>query len=126
MNDNIRIDKYLWAVRLLKTRSLAQEKCNKGHVLVEDSVAKPSKLVKIGDTILIKQAPIIRSFKVLNLSDKRVAAKLVANLILEITPQSELDKLKNVETDFITRDKGSGRPTKKERRIIDKLTKSNL
>ncbi|MCK9255084.1 MAG: RNA-binding S4 domain-containing protein [Bacteroidales bacterium] len=126
MSENLRIDKFLWAVRLFKTRNLAQEKCNKGHVLIKDLAVKPSKFVKIGDIILIKNPPIIRTYKILKLIDKRVSAKLVPDLIVETTPQSELDKLKNIETAFIVRDKGSGRPTKKERRLINKIKDDNL
>ncbi|NLP21074.1 MAG: RNA-binding S4 domain-containing protein [Bacteroidales bacterium] len=126
MEENLRIDKFLWAVRLFKTRNLAQEKCNKGHVLINDNAVKPSKNVKIGDVIFIKNPPIIRSYKILKLTDKRVSAKLVPDLIVETTPQSELDKLKNIETAFIIRDKGSGRPTKKERRLINKIQENNL
>lgn len=126
MEENLRIDKFLWAVRLFKTRNLAQEKCNKGHVLINDNAVKSSKNVKIGDVIFIKNPPIIRSYKILKLTDKRVSAKLVPDLIVETTPQSELDKLKNIETAFIIRDKGSGRPTKKERRLINKIQENNL
>ena len=94
--------------------------------IIKDLAVKPSKFVKIGDIILIKNPPIIRTYKILKLIDKRVSAKLVPDLIVETTPQSELDKLKNIETAFIVRDKGSGRPTKKERRLINKIKDDNL
>ncbi len=120
MNE-IRIDKYLWTVRVYKTRSLATEECKKGRVLINNSEAKPSRIVKIGEQIDVKFPPIIRSFKVLGISQNRVSASLAKDLVEEITPQSEFDKLKMLHNTFEFRDHGSGRPTKKERRDIEKF-----
>lgn len=117
-----RIDKYIWAVRVFKTRSLASEECRKGHVLIDGKTVKPSRIVKINDVIDIKKNKIVYKFKVIELIENRIAAKLVPNYAEDITPQSELDKLKTDKyAEFFTRDPGTGRPTKKERREIDKL-----
>lgn len=117
-----RIDKYLWAVRIYKTRSQAAEACKKGKVLIEEIPVKPSRIVKPGDVIFVKKLPVIYTYKVTALVEKRVSAKIVSDYCENLTPQAELDKLKK---DHITivfkRDRGAGRPTKRERRMIDKL-----
>ncbi len=121
-----RIDKYLWAVRIYKTRSLAAEACKKGKVLIEGIPVKPSRIIKKGDIMVVRILPVTYTFKVLDDIDKRVSAKEVIRYCENITPQAELDKLK---TDYIIidfkRNRGSGRPTKKERRMIDKLKDDN-
>lgn len=120
MAESIRIDKWLWTVRLFKTRSLATETCLKGHVLIGGLPVKPSRMVKPGEIIKIKRSPIYRSYKVLGIVSGRVGAKDVANYMEEITPQSELDLLEmQKDMQWITRDRGSGRPTKKERRDLE-------
>jgi len=119
--DEIRIDKYLWTVRIYKTRSLATDECKKGRILINNSEAKPSRIVKINDRIDVKCPPIIRSFVVTGISPNRVSATIARTLVEETTPQSEIDKLKMMKNTFEKRDPGSGRPTKKERRLIEKF-----
>lgn len=120
MPDDIRIDKWLWAVRIYKTRSQATEACRKGHVLIDNNAVKPSREVHPGDVVQVKKNPIIRSFKVLDVAAKRVSAKLVPQLMEEVTPPEELELLRiQKDMNWISRDKGSGRPTKKDRRDLD-------
>lgn len=120
---NIRIDKYLWAVRVFKTRTLATEACDKGRVLIGDMNVKPSRNVKTGDIITVKKPPVVHTYKVLALLNNRLSAEKVKDYVLELTSEEELQKYQNMRTGaFVLRDKGAGRPTKKERRQLDKLT----
>lgn len=119
--QTLRIDKYLWFVRIYKTRSIATDACNKKQVLVNDIAVKPSSTVKPGDKIEIKNPPIIRSFEVKDLLKGRVGAKLVADYLIETTPEEEFDKLRLARETTLIRDKGAGRPTKKDRRDLDKI-----
>ncbi len=120
--DDIRLDKYLWAVRVFKTRSDAADAIRNNKVTVNGSYAKPSREVKQGDIIAVRRQAVTYSYKVLDLVSSRQPAKNVPSYCLNITPQEELDKL-NVprETIFVFRDRGTGRPTKKERRDLDSL-----
>ena len=120
--EDIRLDKYLWAVRIFKTRSDAADAIRNNRVTVNNSYAKPSREVKIGDILAVRRQAVTYQYKVLDLVSSRQGAKLVPNYCLDITPQEELDKL-NVprETIFVFRDRGTGRPTKKERRELDSL-----
>lgn len=120
--SEIRVDKYLWAVRIFKTRSDAADAIRHNRVLVNDAYAKPSREVKVGDRITVKRERVTYSYKVLDLVSSRQPAKNVPNYCLNCTPQEELDKL-NVphETIFVFRERGMGRPTKKDRRDIDSL-----
>lgn len=118
----VRLDKFLFAIRLFKTRNIAATFCQKEKVIVNDLPAKASKMIICGDKIEVKFPPIIRSFTVNDLTEKRVSAKLVSNFITETTTEQELEKLKAIKQNSIyQRKKGSGRPTKKERRTIDNL-----
>jgi len=120
MAEGTRIDKYLFAVRLYKTRSLASEECRKGKVTIGGMNVKPSRELKIGETIQLRRPPITRSYKVLALTESRMAAKMVPEFLLETTPASELEILevqKNMSV--YNRERGTGRPTKKERRDLD-------
>lgn len=120
MAESVRIDKWLWAVRLFKTRSQASEDCRKGKVMIGGIPVKPSREIRVGETIQLKRPPITRSYKVLSLTENRMGAKLVPEYMTETTPASELEILemqKNMS--FFNRDKGTGRPTKKERRDLD-------
>lgn len=119
----VRVDKWLWAVRVFKTRSDAAEACRTGKVTINGAEAKPSKEFKEGDILTVKKVPIMRySYKVLGLVERRLPAKDVPTYCLDITPQEELDKLNAPkETFFVVRDRGAGRPTKKERRDMDAL-----
>ena len=122
MSDVIRLDKYLWAVRVFKTRSDAADAIRQNRVLVNDAYAKPSREVKVGDMISVRREHVHYSYKVLDLVSSRQPAKNVPMYCLNCTPQEELDKL-NVphETIFVFRERGMGRPTKKDRRNIDAL-----
>ena len=120
--DEVRLDKYLWSIRVYKTRSEATTACNGGKVRLNGSDVKPSKAVKVGDTIVVRKGPVTYTYKVLSLIDKRQGAKLVPQYAENLTPQEELDKLHApVETFFLKRDRGAGRPTKKDRRQMDSL-----
>lgn len=118
----IRIDKFLWSVRIFKTRSIASDECRKGRILINDIQVKPSRTVTRDEIIIVKKPPVTFSYRVIEPIENRVSAKLVSQFIEDITSEEERHKL-----DFrkaggtIYRDKGSGRPTKKERRLIDKL-----
>ena len=118
----VRVDKWLWAVRLYKTRSLAADACKAGKVKIDGVAVKPSRDIKEGDILYIQQTPVTRTVKVINPIKNRVGAKLVPDHMEDMTPQEEYDKLKMIqELNYERRDRGLGRPTKKERRIIDKL-----
>ena len=117
-----RIDKYLWSIRVYKTRSDAAEACKSGKVKVNDMEAKASRDIKAGDIIAIRKNLIIYTFRVIEPIDKRQPAKLVANYAENLTPQEELDKLHTPkESFFLYRERGMGRPTKKERRDMENL-----
>ena len=122
-NTKIRIDKWLWAVRIYKTRNLATEACKKGRILVNGLPAKPSKDISVGNILTVRKLPVIYTFKVIQLTERRLSAKFVENFYKDLTSPEELDKLKVNELFFIKRDRGTGRPTKKERRLIDKMRK---
>jgi ribosome-associated heat shock protein Hsp15 len=116
----IRIDKWLWAVRLYKTRSLASEACKKGKVLVQNVQVKPSRVVKVGDIIQIKRNPVLYSFKVLALAQNRMNAKLVPEFMENVTTPDQLELIELGKIASQTgRARGAGRPTKKERRDME-------
>lgn len=120
--DSVRIDKYLWAIRVFKTRTDATEACKGNKITVNGSAIKPAREVKAGDTIEVRKGPVLYTFRVIAPLEKRVGAKEVPNYAENLTPESELAKLHApVETFFIRRDRGTGRPTKKERRDMDSL-----
>ncbi|OQX79738.1 MAG: RNA-binding protein [Bacteroidetes bacterium 4484_249] len=127
MSEGIRIDKWLWAVRIFKTRNQAGEACKVGKVRINDLQVKPSKEVKIDDVITIRFGQFTKTVKLTELLKNRVGAKLVENYLKDITPQEEYDKLKMIrEFNYEYRQRGEGRPTKKERRVIEKLKKSKF
>ncbi|MBO5234111.1 MAG: RNA-binding S4 domain-containing protein [Alistipes sp.] len=118
----VRLDKYLWAVRIFKTRSDAADAIRNNKVLVNDAYCKPSREVHVGDEITVKRLPVVYRYRVLDYVSSRQPAKNVPMYCLNITPQEELDKLfAPRETLFVFRERGMGRPTKKERREIDAL-----
>ncbi|MEE4198889.1 MAG: S4 domain-containing protein [Bacteroidales bacterium] len=121
-DDNLRIDKWLWAVRIFKTRSQAAEACKKGRVLIDEVQVKPSRTVHVGEIVFVKKPPVTYQYKVLGLLGQRKSAKIVADYVEDVTPEEEKVKLemKNY-AGFEFRQKGFGRPTKRERRLIDKL-----
>jgi len=118
----VRIDKYLWCIRVFKSRTLAGEACDSGKVKIDDARIKPSRLIKPGDIITVQQGYVKRTFKVIDLLEKRVSAPLVKNYALDITPREELDKLQTERfVSYQSKFKGTGRPTKKDRRLIDRM-----
>lgn len=118
----VRIDKYLWAIRAFKTRNEAAEACKGGKVKIGQVNAKPSKAVQAGDVLHVRKGSVTFVYKVLQPIQQRVGAKLVPEFAQNLTPQEELDKLRApVETFFLTRDRGTGRPTKKDRREIEQI-----
>lgn len=125
MAEEVRIDKYLWSIRVFKTRSEAAEACKSGKVTINGQEAKSSRAVRSHDRITVRKGPVRYEYLVIALIDKRQGAALVPNYATNITPQSELDKLlAPKEVIFAQRDRGAGRPTKKERREIDALSGS--
>ena len=121
MEQGIRIDKWLWAVRIFKTRSLASDACRTGKVKILDQAVKPSRDIKTGEIIAISMAPIIKTVKVVAPLANRVSAKLVPGFMEDLTPEAEYDKLKRNDKNFEFRERGAGRPTKRERREIEFL-----
>lgn len=118
--NEVRIDKWLWAVRLFKTRTLAVEACKKGRISIQGTTIKPSRNIKVGEVIQVRRPPITYSFEVLNLADKRMGAKLVPEFMKDVTPDSEYSILElSKASGFVDRGRGQGRPTKKERRDLD-------
>ncbi len=120
--DSVRIDKYLWAIRVFKTRSDAADACNGNKVKLNGVNAKAAKAVKPGDTIEVRRGSALLSYRVVKLSESRMGAALVPDFAENLTPLEELEKLRPPkETIVLQRDKGSGRPTKKERRQLEDL-----
>jgi len=116
----VRIDKWLWATRVFKTRTIAVEACKKNRIMVNDIPAKPSRMVRTGDIVSVRKPPITYSFKVLALTSNRIGAKLVPEYLENVTPpeQYEILNLQKIGG-FVDRAKGTGRPTKKDRRVLD-------
>ncbi len=120
MSDT-RIDKWLWAVRIFKTRSQAAEACKKKRVLLNGIEVKSSRIIKIDDIIEVKKLPVLYRYRVLDILEKRVSAKLAVNYVKDITPEQEIVKLDLMRMDSTgSRVRGAGRPTKRDRRILDK------
>lgn len=121
-NKSIRIDKFLWSVRIYKTRSNASEACRKGKILINNIQVKPSRIILKNEIIFVKKPPVIFTYKVIEPVENRVSAKLVELFAEDLTPDEEKAKLNIRQAGgLVYRDKGTGRPTKKERRLIDKL-----
>lgn len=118
-----RIDKWLWAVRIFKTRTIAAEACKKGRVSINGAQIKPSRMVKVGEVVQVRKPPVTYSFKVLQAIEKRVGAKLVPEVMENVTTpdQYELLELSKI-SGFVDRARGTGRPTKKDRRSLDEFT----
>ena len=127
MADQVRIDKWLWAVRIFKTRSIATDACNKGRVMINDVRVKPSKAVSVGDQVSVVRPPVTFRFRVLAPAVNRVGAKEVPNLLENITPPEQYDILEMSRlSNFVKRDAGIGRPTKKDRRDIESFMEDVL
>jgi ribosome-associated heat shock protein Hsp15 len=123
--ENIRIDKFLWAVRIFKSRSSASDACRKGRILVNNLPAKPSRTITVNDIITVKKLPVTYTYEITDLLENRIPAKMVNRYIKDITPEEEKAKLlamSNIRHGF--RPRGIGRPTKKERREIDRFFNS--
>ncbi|MBO4499700.1 MAG: RNA-binding S4 domain-containing protein [Bacteroidaceae bacterium] len=115
-----RLDKWLWSVRIFKTRTIAAEACKKGRISINGTVAKPSKTVKDGDTVQVRKAPVTYTFRVLKAIENRVGAKLVPDMMENLTPPDQYELLEmNRISGFVKRAAGLGRPTKKERRDME-------
>ncbi|MDD2244194.1 MAG: S4 domain-containing protein [Petrimonas sp.] len=123
--DDVRIDKWLWAVRIFKTRSAAADACKKNRVYVQDLSVKPSRMVRKGDVIQVRKPPITYSFKILDITDKRMGAKLVPLFMENVTTPDQYEILElNKISGFVDRQRGTGRPTKKERRDLEQFSES--
>jgi len=119
----IRVDKWLWAMRVFKTRTIATEACKKGRVMIDGVAVKPSRVIKVGDVVQVRKPPVTYSFRVKALTQNRLGARLVPDYLENVTPRSELDLLEVVKVSgFIDRRKGLGRPTKREGRELSKFT----
>ena len=115
-----RVDKWLWAVRIFKTRSMAADACKNGRVMMNGLPVKPSKTIREGDTISVRKPPITYTFRVLQAIENRVGAKLVPDMLENLTPREQYDLLElSRVSGFVNRARGTGRPTKKERRDLD-------
>jgi ribosome-associated heat shock protein Hsp15 len=122
----VRIDKFLWSVRLYKTRSLASEACRKGKIIIKDIQVKPSRIVLKNELIIVKKLPVVFTFRIIEPIENRVSAKLVEHFIEDLTSEEEKAKSDvKLTGGIVYRDKGTGRPTKKERRLIDKLSEGS-
>jgi ribosome-associated heat shock protein Hsp15 len=121
----VRIDKWMWATRIFKTRTIAVEACKKNRVMVNEAPAKPSRMIKAGDIVQIRKPPVTYSFKVIALTTNRVGPKLTPQYLENITPpeQYEILELQKI-SGFVDRARGAGRPTKKDRRSLDNFSSS--
>ena len=118
-----RLDKWLWAARIFKTRTLASEACKKGRVSSNGTTLKASKIVKVGDVIDVKKPPITYSFRIKQAIEKRVGAKLIPDVLENVTRPDQYELLEmNKISGFVNRARGTGRPTKKDRRSLDEFT----
>lgn len=118
-----RIDKWLWAARIFKTRSMAAAACKKGQVSIKGSQIKPSRMIKEGDVIEVRKSPVTFSFKVKQAIEKRVGAKLVPEILENVTPPDQYELLEMSKiSGFVNRARGTGRPTKKDRRSLEEFT----
>ena len=119
----VRVDKWLWATRVFKTRSLATDACKLGRVTIDGMNVKPSRVVRVGDVIAVKKPPITFTFKVIGITQNRVGAKLVPNYLENLTTPDQYELLEMVRIGgFVNRQKGQGRPTKKEGREMKQFT----
>lgn len=117
-----RLDKWLWAVRIFRTRSLAGDACRAGSVAVNEIPAKPARDVRPGETVTVKQGLVLRTLRVVDVPRSRVGPKLVAAYCTDLTPPSEIEQAKQQSVQhFLARERGGGRPTKRDRRLLDNL-----
>ena len=127
MAQEERIDKWLWATSIFKTRSIATDACKKGRVAINDVTIKPSRMVKVGDKVSVRKPPVTYTFEVIGLTEARVGAKLVPNYLKNITSPDQYELLDMVRiSGFVNRQKGLGRPTKKEGRELAHFTEMSF
>lgn len=123
MNTEARLDKWLWAARIFKTRTLAADACKNGRVTINGAQAKPSRTVKPGDEVGVRKPPVTYTFRVRQAIEKRVGARLLPDVLENITPPEQLAALELSRiSGFVGRAKGTGRPTKKDRRALEEFT----
>ena len=126
MNE-ARIDKWLWAARIFKTRSIAADAIKNGRVTIQGVNVKPSRMVKVGEVVSVRKPPVTYSFKILQTIEQRVGAKLIPGIYENVTPPDQYELLEmNRISGFINRQRGTGRPTKKERRALDEFVGPSL
>ena len=126
MNE-ARIDKWLWAARIFKTRSIAADAIKNGRVSIQGMNVKPSRMVKVGEVISVRKPPVTYSFKILKTIEQRVGAKLIPEVYENVTPPDQYELLEmNRISGFVNRQRGTGRPTKKERRALDEFVGPSL
>ncbi len=122
MKSEVRIDKWLWAMRVFKTRTIATDACKKGRVMIAGNPVKPSRAIKAGDIINVRKPPVTYTFRVKALTENRLGAKLVPEYLENITPQSQYDLLEMTKiSGFVDRRKGLGRPTKRDSRELSRF-----
>jgi ribosome-associated heat shock protein Hsp15 len=125
MNE-VRIDKWMWATRIFKTRTIAAEACKKNRIMIGGVSVKPSRMIKAGDVIQVRKPPVTYSFKVLTLTERRMGAKLVSEYMENVTPPEQYEILElNRISGFVDRAKGLGRPTKKDRRELEQFNETD-
>lgn len=125
MKEEVRIDKWLWATRIFKTRTIASDACKKGRVTIKGQNVKPSHGIRVGQVVEVRKPPVTYSFEVLGLIENRVGAKLVPNYMKNVTSRDQLELLEMVKiSGFVNRQKGLGRPTKKEGRELAQFTET--
>ena len=118
-----RVDKWLWAARIFKTRTMATDACKLGRVTIKGGILKPSRMIKPGDVIEVRKSPITYSFLVKQAIEKRVGAKLLPEILENVTPAAQYEALEMSKlSGFVDRARGTGRPTKKDRRSLDEFT----
>ena len=125
--NTIRIDKFLWAVRIYKTRSIASDECKKGRIIIREVQVKPSRIISTDEIILVKKPPVNYTFRVIEPIENRITAKIAGQFIEDLTPEDEKVKIGMSQPGGKGhRQKGTGRPTKKERRLIDKFNNGEI
>lgn len=124
-STEVRLDKWLWAARIYKTRTMASDACKNGRITINGAQAKPSRAVKVGDEVGVKKTPITYTFRVLSPIEKRVGAKLLSEVLENITAPEQYEILEMSKiSGFIDRARGTGRPTKKDRRALDDFSET--
>ncbi len=122
-NTEARIDKWLWAARIFKTRTIASAACKKGQISMKGAQLKPSRTIRVGDIVEVRKPPITYSFKVLKAIERRVGGRLIPEIMEDVTPPKQYELLEMSKiSGFVGRAKGTGRPTKKDRRSLEEFT----